>query len=34
MRGEIPIRGSDAISGKLLSYVDLEKRVRADHPLG
>jgi transposase len=27
------MRGSDAVSGKLFSYVDLEKRVSADHPL-
>src|SRR4051812_39293743 len=27
------MRGSDERSGKLFSYVDLEKRVRADHPL-
>ncbi len=27
------MRGSDAVSGALFSYVDLEKRVRADHPL-
>ncbi len=27
------MRGSDAVSGKLLSYVSLEKRVPADHPL-
>jgi transposase len=27
------MRGSDAVSGKLFSYVDLEKRVPADHPL-
>jgi hypothetical protein len=27
------MRGSDAVSGSLFSYVDLEKRVRSDHPL-
>ena len=27
------MRGDDAICGKLFSYIDLEKRVRADHPL-
>ncbi|MDQ2805209.1 MAG: IS5 family transposase [Pseudomonadota bacterium] len=27
------MRGSDAKSGALFSYVDLEKRVRPDHPL-
>lgn len=27
------MRGSDAVSGKLFSYVSLEKRVLADHPL-
>ena len=27
------MRGSDGRSGDLFSYVDLEKRVRADHPL-
>jgi transposase len=27
------MRGSDRQSGSLFSYVDLEKRVRADHPL-
>src|SRR6267142_438196 len=27
------MRGSDQRSGELFSYVDLEKRVRADHPL-
>jgi transposase len=27
------MRGSDKRSGELFSYVDLEKRVRADHPL-
>lgn len=32
-----PIRaarsGGDQISGSLFSYIDLEERVRADHPL-
>jgi hypothetical protein len=27
------MRGSDERSGTLFSYVDLEARVRADHPL-
>ena len=27
------MRGDDAICGRLFSYIDLEKRVRADHPL-
>ena len=27
------MRGSDERSGSLFSYVDLEARVRADHPL-
>lgn len=27
------MRGSDAVAGSLFSYVDVEKRVRADHPL-
>jgi hypothetical protein len=27
------MRGDDGIYGKLFSYIDLEKRVRADHPL-
>jgi len=27
------MRGDDEICGKLLSYIDLEDRVRADHPL-
>jgi len=27
------MRGSDAVAGSLFSYVDLEKRVRPDHPL-
>src|SRR5271170_3975172 len=27
------MRGDDGIYGRLFSYIDLEKRVRADHPL-
>ena len=27
------MRGDDAICGKLFSHIDLEKRIRADHPL-
>jgi hypothetical protein len=27
------MRGDDGICGSFFSYVDLEKRVRADHPL-
>ena len=27
------MRGSDEVAGSLFSYVDLEKRVRSDHPL-
>ena len=27
------MRGNDAVAGSLFSYVDLEKRIRADHPL-
>jgi transposase len=27
------MRGNDAVAGSLFSYVDVEKRVRADHPL-
>ena len=27
------MRGSDGRSGELFSYVDLERRVRPDHPL-
>src|SRR5262245_53829180 len=27
------MRGDDEICGSLFSYIDLEKRVRADHPL-
>ncbi len=27
------MRGKDEVRGSLFSYVDLEQRVRADHPL-
>jgi hypothetical protein len=27
------MRGDDAICGSLFSYIDLEKRIRSDHPL-
>ena len=27
------MRGTDKRSGELFSYVDLEQRVRTDHPL-
>jgi hypothetical protein len=27
------MRGNDRVAGSLFSYVDLEKRVGADHPL-
>ena len=27
------MRGADERTGELFSYVDLEKRVRTDHPL-
>lgn len=27
------MRGNDAVRGSLFSYVDLDKRIRADHPL-
>ena len=27
------MRGDDAICGRLFSYIDLEKRIRPDHPL-
>jgi hypothetical protein len=27
------MRGDDEIYGRLFSYIDLEERVRADHPL-
>jgi transposase len=30
---EVMMRGTDKRSGELFSYVDLEQRVRADHPL-
>jgi transposase len=33
IRGEVAMRGSDGRSGELFSYVDLERRVRPDHPL-
>ncbi len=29
----VAMRGDDQICGSLFSYIDLEKRVRADHPL-
>src|SRR5215469_16546398 len=29
----VAMRGDDEICGSLFSYIDLEKRVRADHPL-
>src|SRR6516225_6273291 len=29
----VAMRGDDEISGSLFSYIDLEDRVRADHPL-
>ena len=29
----VTMRGDDGICGNLFSYIDLEKRVRADHPL-
>ena len=32
-RDEVTMRGSDGRSGELFSYVDLERRVRSDHPL-
>src|SRR3954452_7400577 len=31
--GGLPMRGCDDQSGSLFSYVDLEKRIRPDHPL-
>src|SRR6185503_19745974 len=31
--GRRVMRGGDGRSGELFSYVDLEKRVRSDHPL-
>jgi transposase len=30
---EARMRGNDGVAGSLFSYVDLEKRIRADHPL-
>lgn len=33
MAGGVTMRGSDGRSGSLFSYVDLESRVRGDHPL-
>ena len=32
-RDEVTMRGSDGRCGELFSYVDLERRVRPDHPL-
>ena len=32
-RDEVAMRGSDGRSGELFCYVDLERRVRPDHPL-
>ena len=29
----VAMRGDDEICGSLFSYIDLEKRVRSDHPL-
>src|SRR6201990_1324683 len=29
----VTMRGEDGVCGSLFSYIDLEKRVRADHPL-
>ena len=29
----VTMRGDDTICGNLFSYIDLEKRIRADHPL-
>src|SRR5256714_6139557 len=29
----VTMRGDDGICGSLFSYIDLEKRVRLDHPL-
>jgi transposase len=31
--GEVVMRGKDEVRGSLFSYVDLEHRVRPDHPL-
>jgi transposase len=33
MGAGVTMRGDDAICGNLFSYIDLEKRVQADHPL-
>jgi len=33
MASRLVMRGSDERSGTLFSYVDLESRVRRDHPL-
>jgi transposase len=30
---EAKMRGNDGVAGSLFSYVDLEKRIRTDHPL-
>lgn len=32
-RGRVDLRGTDERTGSLFSYVDLEARVRSDHPL-
>jgi transposase len=29
----VTMRGDDQICGQLFSYIDLERRVREDHPL-
>ncbi len=29
----VTMRGDDGVCGNLFSYIDLEQRVRADHPL-
>jgi hypothetical protein len=29
----VAMRGDEGICGSFVSYIDLEKRVRADHPL-
>jgi hypothetical protein len=29
----VALRGDDSICGRFFSYIDLEKRVRVDHPL-
>jgi transposase len=31
--GEVGMRGKDEVRGSLFSYVDLERRIRAGHPL-